>query len=74
MLALEHRTCADGGVQQAITGQHGLWMGAAKTVEARRRVRTSAFAPPCGRLEGGATIICARVWRWALPLFSHVVA
>ena len=34
-------------------------MGAAKTDEARRRVRTSAIAPPCVPLEGGATIICA---------------
>ena len=41
----------------AMGGQRGIWMGAAKAEEARRRVRTSAVAPPCVRLEGGAAII-----------------
>ena len=45
--------------QQAMGCQYGVWMGAAKADEARRRVRTSAIAPPCVPLEGGATIICA---------------
>ena len=45
--------------QQAMGCQYGVWMGAAKADEARRRVRTSAIAPPCVPLKGGATIICA---------------
>jgi hypothetical protein len=42
--ASKYQTCADGVVQQASGDQHGVWMGAAKAVEARRRVRTLALA------------------------------
>ena len=42
--ASKYQTCADGVVQQTSGDQHGVWMGAAKAVEGRRRVRTSALA------------------------------
>ena len=42
--ASKYQTCADGVVQQTSGDQHGVWMGAAKAVEARRRVRTLALA------------------------------
>ena len=41
-------------MQQGTGCQYGVWMGAAKADEAQRWVRTSAIAPPCVRLEGGA--------------------
>ena len=57
--ALKDRICACGVMHEGMAGQDGSWMGAAKADEARRRMRTSAIAPPCVPLEGGATIICA---------------
>ena len=67
--ALKDRTCADGVVQQECGGQRGVWMGAAKAVEARRRVRTSAFATTRLFTCQGSAGICAH-----LPLVFARVA